>query len=174
MSDSVDSYVDANLARVLHGGRLRLATEILLPEARAGGRDAAMSLLKIYGDALVDGVALPGEVAKWVGNILRDLSEGYSFEEAAGVPGRSRGRKKERLARANASHRFLMAWHYGVLHKHERVKALAAVQEISLRFHRDSETVRAAWKEHKAEVQRLIALEVQNFGAPWPVRYRDR
>jgi hypothetical protein len=154
--------------------RLHLAKEVLLPAAEDRDRWAALSVINTCADAVRDGCALPQSVAVWLAEILTRISEGDSIEEACGIPVRGRGAKKEGLARANASGQYMMAYHFGVRHEHEGVKALAAQKEIADLFHKSIETVRAAWKKHKLEVMREIALEVECFGAPWPTRYRAK
>ena len=176
MTDDVGSLsTDAALARPYHEGRLHLATEIPLPAAQhQHDRWAALRVINMCGEAVRDGVAIPGSVASWLADVLIKVSEGDSIDKACGIPPRRRGAKKEGRAQADAGRRFMMAFHFGVRHKYERVKALSARKEIAEMFGRKDDAVKAAWRKHQKEVLRQIALEVEYFGAPWPVRYRNK
>ena len=169
------STIGAALAREYYEGRLHLATEILLPAVlNQQDRWAALRILNVCSEATRDRVALPEGIATWLADVLLKISEGDSIEEACGIPPRRRGAKKEGLARSNAERQFMMAFHYGVRHKFESIKALGVEKEIGELFQRSTHAVRKAWKEHKSEVLREIELEVKYFGAPWPVRNRKK
>ena len=173
--DTSSTSIDAALARQYDEDRLHLATEILLP-AVLNERDrwAALRVINICGEAVRDGVELPKRIAVWLADVLKSISEGDSIEEACGIPVRHRGAKKEGQARVDADRQFKMAYFFGVRHKYEKVKALAARKEIAILFDRKQDAVKAAWMRHRQEVLREIALDVECFGAPWPVRYRSK
>ena len=149
---------------------LRTAQEILLPKALSGERWAALRLCQLYGDALDEGVAIPGEVAQWIGGLLRKLADGETFEAASGVPSRRRGEKIEVLARANSAQTFSMALKFGVLHYAAKQKRIVAARMVAETFGRSSETVLTAWKKHKAECLRMIKLEEETFGRDHLIR----
>jgi hypothetical protein len=173
--DQHHKQVDAALAKQYHEGRLRLASEVLLPAVlNAHERWAALRILAFCGEAVLDGVAIPTPIAEWFAGVLKKLGEGDSIEDACDVPPRNVGAKKERLAHANAARQFWMAYHYGVKREWEGMKELVAQREVGEMFHRGPDAVEAAWRKYRVTVKREISLEVQYFGAPRLILKRSK
>lgn len=150
--------------REYHAGRMRLAAELLLPKAQAGERWAALRICTLYGEALGENAAIEGDVARWVGGLLRRLGDGQAIEEAGGFPKRKAGQETERKASEKAGRLFSMAFDYGVLFKIKGEKSLVARRMVAEHYDLGEESVRAAWRRHKVEVLRLIGLEIQYCG----------
>jgi hypothetical protein len=92
--------------------------------------------------------------------VLDRISGGDGFEEAASIPKRVQSAKKERIALAAASRRYSMAHEFGVRHKHEHMKKIAALSEVAELFGVSADTVDSAWKKHRLEVLRMIQWEL--------------
>ena len=150
--------------REYHAGRMRLAAELLLPKAQAGERWAALRICTLYGEALGENAAIEGDVARWVGGLLRKLGDGEAIEEAE-VP-KAQAQAKRPRERHPKRPEGSSPWHSTMVSssKSKAEKSLVARRMVAEHYDLGEESVRAAWRRHKVEVLRLIGLEIQYCG----------